>query len=418
MDEMNGNPGFDTSYDTFQRDLPSTGTDTGINEQAEPHSNDQIGIDLLDETLEDEIEDIPDDGAIDPLEQSLPSSQLRRIKTIAKPGQVRRRKSKTGDHDVSDVMGTSHDVQDGGELATQVEGMDVADAGKFKEATLPLHAKKSFRRSLHQKKAKKVGCWKQFKFSLSIKFDHFRNNVVDLFKNMDIWRSNLKKVDGKFGSGVLSYFTFLRWLFLLDIVITIMVIAFIAVPQFMFSPSYKTNNVSFTGKEFLTGEGWFENTEMYLGYYSNNTIKLSNTPYNLPLAYLSVGGGYILLCVIILVRSMGLSYKENYISGSGFSNSFFTKVFCSWDYAVTQQSTASLQSKSIYNDLMESLSETRKRRERECRELCQLFVLRFVTNLLVLSMMAGVCYLIYFVSNTAVKQIQVRFFESKVYFAI
>ena len=49
---------------------------------------------------------------------------------------------------------------------------------------------------------------------------------------------------------------------------------------------------------------------------------------------------------------MGLSYKENYISGSGFSNSFFTKVFCSWDYAVTQQSSASLHSKSIYNDLM------------------------------------------------------------------
>ena len=64
--------------------MSSTGTETGMNEQAEPHSNDQIGIDL-DETLDDEIEDIPD-GAIDPLEESLPSSQLRRIKTIAKPG--------------------------------------------------------------------------------------------------------------------------------------------------------------------------------------------------------------------------------------------------------------------------------------------------------------------------------------------
>ena len=64
--------------------MPSTGTETGMNEQAEPHSNDQIGIDL-DETLDDEIEDIPYD-VIDPLEESLPSSQLRRIKTIAKPG--------------------------------------------------------------------------------------------------------------------------------------------------------------------------------------------------------------------------------------------------------------------------------------------------------------------------------------------
>ena len=59
---------------------------------------------------------------------------------------MRRRKSKPGDHDVSDIMETSHNgVQDGGELATQLDGLGAEDAGKFKEATLPLHAKKSFR---------------------------------------------------------------------------------------------------------------------------------------------------------------------------------------------------------------------------------------------------------------------------------
>ena len=81
---LSGNPGFDTSYDTFQKDLPSTGNETGLNEEAEPQSTSQIGIDL-DETIDDEIEDITD-GTIDPLEESLPSSQLRRVKTIAKPG--------------------------------------------------------------------------------------------------------------------------------------------------------------------------------------------------------------------------------------------------------------------------------------------------------------------------------------------
>ena len=50
---------------------------------------------------------------------------------------------------------------------------------------------------------------------------------------------------------------------------------------------------------------------MYIGYYSNNTIKLSkNVPYNLPLAYLAVGGGYVLLCVIILVRRFVLSFSH------------------------------------------------------------------------------------------------------------
>ena len=36
-------------------------------------------------------------------------------------------------------------MQDGGELATQLDGLGAEDSGKFKEATLPLHAKKSLR---------------------------------------------------------------------------------------------------------------------------------------------------------------------------------------------------------------------------------------------------------------------------------
>lgn len=59
---------------------------------------------------------------------------------------------------------------------------------------------------------------------------------------------------GKFGSGVLSYFKFLRWLFLLNVVISFFVLVFVVAPQLMYSPSYKTNNASFTGMEFLTGK--------------------------------------------------------------------------------------------------------------------------------------------------------------------
>ena len=61
-------------------------------------------------------------------------------------------------------------------------------------------------------------------------------------------------ISGKFGSGVLSYFKFLRWLFLLNVVISFLVLAFVVAPQLMYSPSYKINNASFTGMEFLTGK--------------------------------------------------------------------------------------------------------------------------------------------------------------------
>ena len=52
----------------------------------------------------------------------------------------------------------------------------------------------------------------------------------------------------------------------------------------------------------LVFKGWFATTELYYGAYTNETIeKINGFEYNLPLAYLCVGGGYLLLCLIMLV---------------------------------------------------------------------------------------------------------------------
>ena len=49
-------------------------------------------------------------------------------------------------------------------------------------------------------------------------------------------------------------------------------------------------------------KGWLATTELYYGAYTNETIeKMNGFEYNLPLAYLCVGGGYLLLCLIMLV---------------------------------------------------------------------------------------------------------------------
>ena len=63
-------------------------------------------------------------------------------------GTIRQRKlsSRTGLHDVSGFQDTSFTAEIGsGELVTQLEGLGTEDADRFKEAAVPLHAKKSFR---------------------------------------------------------------------------------------------------------------------------------------------------------------------------------------------------------------------------------------------------------------------------------
>lgn len=76
----------------------------------------------------------------------------------------------------------------------------------------------------------------------------------------------MKKVEGHFGTGVTSYFLFLKWIFLLNIPVFILTFGFVVLPQILFrynqpattvTNSTNTNvtsyHVSFSGEELLTG---------------------------------------------------------------------------------------------------------------------------------------------------------------------
>ena len=50
--------------------------------------------------------------------------------------------------------------------------------------------------------------------------------------------------------------------------------------------------------------------------------------------------------------SISKSYKKNYIEGSGaFDFYYVSRVFCGWDYGITNKKAAKLKSRSIYNEL-------------------------------------------------------------------
>lgn len=55
------------------------------------------------------------------------------------------------------------------------------------------------------------------------------------------------------------------------------------------------------------------------------------------------------------MSSMANSYRENYIySGDEFSF-YASKVFCSWDYGITDRSASLLKHKSAFNELQVSI---------------------------------------------------------------
>ena len=52
------------------------------------------------------------------------------------------------------------------------------------------------------------------------------------------------------------------------------------------------------------------------------------------------------------IYSISQSYKKNYIEGSDTQTFYIvSRVFCGWDYNITNKAAASLRHKSFYNDM-------------------------------------------------------------------
>uniref|UniRef100_A0A8C2SF06 Transmembrane channel-like protein n=1 Tax=Capra hircus TaxID=9925 RepID=A0A8C2SF06_CAPHI len=188
------------------------------------------------------------------------------------------------------------------------------------------------------------------------------------------WHYALKRIGGRFGSSVLSYFLFLKTLLAFNALLLLPLLAFIVGVQAAFPPAPAGPVPTFTGLELLTGGGHFTHSVMYYGYYSNATLnqpcasplngsqcapEAGSLPYNMPLAYLFTLGAAFFITCITLVYSMSRSFGESYRVGST-SGVHAITVFCSWDYKVTQRWAIRLQHDNIRTQLKSPVSAERE----------------------------------------------------------
>ncbi|XP_074871048.1 transmembrane channel-like protein 6 isoform X2 [Carettochelys insculpta] len=159
------------------------------------------------------------------------------------------------------------------------------------------------------------------------------------------WHHSLKQIGGRFGSSVLSYFLFLKTLLAFNLFLSLSLLLFVVAVQAAYPPGTEGSRLV-TGLEPLSGAGYFTQTLMYYGYYSNFTLNdpcgpsagskkcqsaKGHLPYNMPLAYVfTIGVSFFVTCILLVYsmsRSFGESYRVDCMSGH-----FASKVFCAWDY--------------------------------------------------------------------------------------
>ncbi|KAG0720403.1 Transmembrane channel-like protein 7 [Chionoecetes opilio] len=309
-------------------------------------------------------------------------------------------------------------------MSSNVDG-EIMRREAMRDLIKPLRVKKEIRRRLTERRSSHrhgfllpISRLQGLKYSISMHWYKVKQTVLDTFHDYSLWHKDLKKIEGTFGTGVGSYFRFLRYLFLLNLAIALLVCGFLLTPQLLARKHLKepsggggltlsttpaaiaitpaslivddwaasanlpeatwspvtleatdtdtdtpcNNSVigkAFGGLDWLTGAGWFEATELYYGTYSSGSISVSaHHHYSMPKAYFLVMFVLFIVYLVVILHRVVVLYKNNDIDiEHDMSASFVRKVFSSWDFSITEKKAADIKHKSIYNELKEILQE-------------------------------------------------------------
>ncbi|XP_067354176.1 transmembrane channel-like protein 5 isoform X2 [Channa argus] len=205
-------------------------------------------------------------------------------------------------------------------------------------------------------KSRQITCFSDCSESVSLTFRRCSYGLKSARQTLQLWQGVMKEISGRFGTSVLSYFIFLKWLLVFNIFSFLINFGFITIPLLVYdvSPNIPAN-VSFRGLEILTGVGYLNYTIMYYGGYSNETI-VGQVRYNMQLAYFFTIAAYMVLCGFVLVLSMAILFKKNYVLADIASESAW-QLLCSWDFSITNERAVRQRKNNLRVQLRESLSE-------------------------------------------------------------
>ncbi|EDL06884.1 transmembrane channel-like gene family 3, isoform CRA_c, partial [Mus musculus] len=140
------------------------------------------------------------------------------------------------------------------------------------------------------------------------KFARLACNFVVIFIP---WEMRIKKIESHFGSGVASYFIFLRWLFGINIVLTVMTGAFVVLPELIAGQPFGSTASKTIPREQITSAqdldtvwslgGYLQYSVLFYGYYGRER-RIGRAGYRLPLAYFLVGMAVFAYSFIVLLK--------------------------------------------------------------------------------------------------------------------
>uniref|UniRef100_A0A8C2KVN2 Transmembrane channel like 6 n=1 Tax=Cyprinus carpio TaxID=7962 RepID=A0A8C2KVN2_CYPCA len=278
----------------------------------------------------------------------------------------------------TDAAGFEEEENKRERLVNNLQNLSDSDRVRMLRAMpLSLSEKKELRmlvlnKAEHSVSQNQIPCCSQLKYYIIIALRHGWYSWLSFLSSLQLWQTALKCVGGRFGTGVLSYFIFLRTLLFFNVFLFLVTGLLLVVPQAIAHPDLDQNITvrSTWGLEVLTGAGYFSHSLLYYGYYSNKPLQTGHScsassnktssscglSYNMPLIYFfTIGAAFFITCIILVYtmsKSFGQSFRIDKSKGL-----LAIKVFSSWDFKVIKKSSVRLQRANISTQLKELVAE-------------------------------------------------------------
>ncbi|XP_069668681.1 transmembrane channel-like protein 7 isoform X2 [Periplaneta americana] len=294
---------------------------------------------------------------------------------------------------------------------------------QIKAMPVSMTQKKEMKAKLQTATKLRLQGFEQFKWQRRKFWQQMKSRWKETYSKLELWRHSLKKIEGNFGTGVVAYFLFIKWLMFLNLFIFLFILLFIIVPTLVLTPqeasihsdmnstlveecsrNYSSSWVESSFLDWVQGTGDMEKTIMFYGFYTYKLLGAdseSHYYYNLPLAYIAIAVVYLLSSLAVIVKSAAHGFKERLVEGEGQFYQYCNLVFGGWDYCIHNEKSASIKHKALYNEMKASLEAEKLEEERQNRsrdEMTKLIITRCVINLIVLIVLSGALALIYYVS--------------------
>ncbi|KAH0629406.1 hypothetical protein JD844_011458 [Phrynosoma platyrhinos] len=296
-------------------------------------------------------------------------------------------------------------------LEYSLEKLDIQES-QLRALPYSIKKKQSLRKQLRASTGRNVSNWvalRQRQYRVQRQLQEGISNFARIFR---LWKVSLDEIGGNFGPGIQSYFTFLRFLFLVNFLAVLLDAGFILLPitiswdvtPFPRNQSAASECVNYSSgighrsvwqhfQDIFTGEGPLEHSYLFYGAY--NVKQDRNNHYNVHLAYLLSILGYLFACFIWIFQHI-LSDGPSSLAGDDECYSWIGKAVLNYCYVPTFTSVFSevICQFSYQIDLAEEIRHLQNQ-QRTRKQLAQIYLLRLVINCVILLLMAAAFYFIH-----------------------